>query len=42
VLTNKPAAIKEEIANDLPRPRDIAAPRFVELRDRVTELIKWW
>ncbi len=42
VLTNKPAKIKEELINDLPRPRDIADPKFVELRNRVTELIKWW
>lgn len=42
VLTNKPTSIKEEIVNELPRPRDIAAPEFVALRNRVTELIKWW
>ena len=28
--------------NDLPRPRDIASPEFVELRNRVTEAIRWW
>ena len=42
VLTNKPATIKEEIICDLPRPRDFAEPHFVELRNRVTDLIKWW
>lgn len=42
VLTNKPTRIKEEIQNDMPRPRDIASPEFIELRERVTELIKWW
>ena len=42
VLTNKPATIKEEIVCDLPRPRDFADPHFVELRNRVTDLIKWW
>lgn len=42
VLTNKPSRIKEIIDNDLPRPRDIASPDFVKLRDKVTELIKWW
>ena len=42
VLTNKPSKIKEEIMNDLPRPRDVASPGFVELRNRVTDLIKWW
>jgi len=42
VLSNKPATIKEEIINDIPRPRNIADPEFVKLRNRVTELIKWW
>lgn len=42
VLTNKPTTVKEVIENDLPRPRDIADPEFIELRKRVTELIKWW
>ncbi|MEF9970156.1 MAG: ABC transporter ATP-binding protein [Ruthenibacterium sp.] len=42
VLTNKPTGIKKEIQNDLPRPRDIASPDFVTLRNEVTELIKWW
>jgi len=42
VLTNKPTSIKCSIDNDLPRPRDIASPDFVALRNRVTDLIKWW
>ena len=42
VLTNKPTSIKCSIDNDLPRPRDIASPDFVELRNKVTDLIKWW
>lgn len=42
VLTNKPTSIKCSIDNDLPRPRNIASPDFVDLRNRVTELIKWW
>lgn len=42
VLTNKPTKVKENIMCDLPRPRNIAAPEFVELRNRVTDLIKWW
>lgn len=42
ILTNKPTTVKTTIMNDLPRPRDIAAPEFVELRNQVTELIKWW
>jgi len=42
VLTNKPSKIKKEIINDLPRPRNVADPRFIELRNTVTDLIKWW
>ena len=42
VLTNKPTKIKKEIINDLPRPRDVTAPDFVEIRNHVTDLIKWW
>ena len=42
VLTNKPTSIKCAIDNNLPRPRDIASPDFVKLRNEVTDLIKWW
>lgn len=42
ILTNKPASIKEEVTIDLPRPRDVADPRFIELRKYITEQIKWW
>jgi sulfonate transport system ATP-binding protein len=42
VLTNKPTAIKENVANDLPFPRKITGSDFIRLRNRVTELIKWW
>ena len=42
VLTNKPTKIKENIINDLPRPRKVSDPDFVELRNKVTDLIKWW
>lgn len=42
VLTNKPTKVKELIRNDLPRPRDIASPEFVAMRNQVTDLIKWW
>ena len=40
ILTNKPAKLKEEVKVDLPRPRDIASPDFVAIRDHVTEQIK--
>ena len=42
VLTNKPTGIKKEIRNDLSRPRDVTGAAFNELRDEVTDLIKWW
>lgn len=42
VLTNKPTSVKEIIDNNLERPRNVADPQFVELRNRITELIKWW
>ena len=42
ILSNKPATVKTTIVNDMPRPRDIAAPEFIALRNEVTELIKWW
>lgn len=42
VLTNKPTKVKENIQVDMPWPRDITAPKFIALRNRVTDLIKWW
>jgi ABC-type nitrate/sulfonate/bicarbonate transport system ATPase subunit len=42
VFTQKPTKIREEMMVNLPRPRDVSAPEFVKIRERVTELIKWW
>ncbi len=42
ILTNKPATIKEEVIVNLPRPRDVVSPEFVEIRKHVTDQIKWW
>ena len=42
VLTNKPTIIKEVVQVGLPRPRNFADPKFVSIRRRVTELVKWW
>jgi ABC-type nitrate/sulfonate/bicarbonate transport system ATPase subunit len=42
VLTQKPTRVREEVDVKLPRPRDIADPNFVALRNRITELIRWW
>lgn len=42
VMSNKPTTIKAELINDLERPRKVADPDFIELRNKVTDLIKWW
>ena len=42
VLSNKPTSIKEYLANNLPHPRNIISPEFIEVRNKVTELIRWW
>jgi len=42
ILTNKPATIKEDLKIDLPRPRNVSDPKFIEIRKYITEQIKWW
>lgn len=42
ILTNKPTGIKQKLSNPLPQPRNVVAPEFIDLRNQVTELIKWW
>lgn len=42
VLTNKPTSIKSKLENPLPRPRNVVDADFIEVRNKVTELIKWW
>ena len=42
ILSNKPAKIKEDLQVDLPRPRDVTAEAFVNLRKYITGQIKWW
>ncbi len=42
IFTNKPATIKEVVRIDMPRPRDILANEFVELRKYITDQIRWW
>ena len=42
ILSPKPSTIKEEVIVDLPRPRQFDDPKFVAIRDYVTERIKWW
>jgi sulfonate transport system ATP-binding protein len=41
-LSNKPTKIKAEVEVDLPRPRNLIDPKFVEIRKHVTDLIRWW
>jgi len=42
VLTNKPTTIKEKVTNSLPRPQSVIDKDFIQLRNCVTDLIKWW
>lgn len=42
ILTNKPAAIKDEVIVDLSRPRDVNSKKFIDLRKYITDEIKWW
>lgn len=42
VLTNKPTTIKTMLHNPLPRPRVVTSREFIDVREQVTELIKWW
>ena len=42
ILSNKPARVKDEVVVELPRPRDIADEKFVEIRKKITEEIKGW
>lgn len=42
VLSQKPASVKESIPIDLPRPRDVTSPEFIEYRTHITNMLKWW
>lgn len=42
VLTNKPTTVKTEYKNSLPRPRNVTDKNFIEIRNKITDLIKWW
>lgn len=42
ILSQKPTTIKESLVVDLPRPRDVTSPQFIEIRRYVTDKIKWW
>ncbi|MDR5695988.1 MAG: ABC transporter ATP-binding protein [Armatimonadota bacterium] len=40
VLSSRPAHVKEEVAVDLPRPRQVTDPSFVALKGRILALIQ--
>ena len=42
VLTNKPTNVKEDFVNPLSLPRNVTEEKFIEMRNKVTNLIKWW
>jgi len=42
VLSNKPTTVKGDIPMNLPRPRDYLDPEFMSIRQRVTDMIRWW
>lgn len=42
VLSQKPASVKESIDVALPHPRDVYAQEFIDIRNHVTDEIKWW
>jgi sulfonate transport system ATP-binding protein len=42
ILSNKPTTIKGDIQISLPRPRDYLDTEFMSIRQRVTDMIRWW
>jgi sulfonate transport system ATP-binding protein len=42
ILSNKPTTVKGNLVVDLPRPRDYIDPRFMAIREEVTDMIRWW
>ena len=42
ILSNKPTTVKESLPIDLPHPRNISDPKFIEYRNYITDAIKWW
>jgi sulfonate transport system ATP-binding protein len=42
VMTPKPTTVKAIIENPLPYPRNVSDPEFIKLREKVTDMIKWW
>lgn len=42
ILSNKPTTVKESLKIDLPHPRNITDPKFIQYRNYITDAIKWW
>ncbi len=42
VLSQKPTYVKEVVSIDLGHPRDYTDAKFIDYRNHVTELVKWW
>lgn len=42
IMSAKPTTIKEECTIDLPYPRNVGDPKFIEYREHITDMIKWW
>ncbi len=42
VMSQKPTTVKEIVENPLPYPRNVSDPEFIELREKITDMIKWW
>ncbi|MCI8417160.1 MAG: ABC transporter ATP-binding protein [Lachnospiraceae bacterium] len=42
ILSQKPTTVKEEVGIHLPHPRDVSSKEFIQLREYITEQIKWW
>lgn len=42
IMSQKPTTVKTIMENPLPYPRDVSSPEFIELREKVTDMIKWW
>lgn len=39
VLSQRPAVVQEIVSIDIPHPRDISSPRYLELRDGILQQI---
>ena len=42
IMTKKPTQVKAIVDNPLPYPRDVSSEEFIKLREKVTDMIKWW